>query len=133
MSEQVCQLSRIQTSHRTKLLTNIALTVNFDVTMGRNVILRIKNVMAKANHLEEAVDILVKAALTADQPFPEASYEVLHDHCGGLDLLIGTRHGKCSLVFCRYHVRRNQCSQYFSQQYQLKKAYSSHSCKRRKN
>ena len=61
--------------------------------------LEMENVMAKANQLEEAVDLLVEAALTADQPFPEASYEVLHDHCGGLDLLIGTRHGKCSLVF----------------------------------
>ena len=77
--------------------------------------LEMENVMAKANQLKEAVDLLVEAALTADQLFPEASYEVLHDQCGGLDLLIGTRHGKCSLVFCRHYDRRNQSSQYSSQ------------------
>ena len=38
--------------------------------------------------LEEAVDLIVEAAIE-DKPFPEASYEVVYGHCGGIDLLVG--------------------------------------------
>ena len=50
---------------------------------------------AVGRQLEEAVDMIVQSAIE-DLPFPEASYEVVHSHCGGIDLLIGARHGKTS-------------------------------------
>ena len=43
--------------------------------------------------VEEAVDTIVQAAVQ-DLPFPEESYQILHDHPGGVDLIIGTRRGK---------------------------------------
>ena len=45
--------------------------------------------------LEEAVDLIIQAAIE-ELPFPEDSYTIVHDHCGGVDMLIGTRHGKSS-------------------------------------
>ena len=38
--------------------------------------------------LEEAVDLIVQAAIE-NWPFPEDSYKILHNHSGGVDLLIG--------------------------------------------
>ena len=55
----------------------------------------IKIIVDVSRRLEEAVDLIVKAAIE-DRSFPEASYEILHNHCGGIDLLIGDRHGKSS-------------------------------------
>ena len=43
--------------------------------------------------MEDAVDLIVQAAVE-DLPFPEESYEVLHNQPGGVDLIIGTRCGK---------------------------------------
>ena len=43
--------------------------------------------------IEKAVDLIVQAAVE-DLPFPEGSYEVLHNQPGGIDLIIGTRCGK---------------------------------------
>ena len=43
--------------------------------------------------IEDAVDTIVQAAVQ-DLPFPEESYKILHDHPGGVDLIIGTRRGK---------------------------------------
>ena len=43
--------------------------------------------------IEDAVDTIVQAALQ-DLPFPEESYKILHDHSGGVELIIGTRRGK---------------------------------------
>ena len=52
-----------------------------------------ETVEAAGRQLEEAVDQIVQAAIE-DRPFPEATYKIVHDHCGGIDLLIGTRYGK---------------------------------------
>ena len=43
--------------------------------------------------IEDAVDTIVQAAVQ-DLPFPEESYQILHDHTGGVDLIIGNRRGK---------------------------------------
>ena len=48
---------------------------------------------AIGRQLEEAIDLIIEAAIE-DRPFPENSFEIVHRHCGGIDLLIGTRHGK---------------------------------------
>ena len=45
------------------------------------------------HQLEEAVDVIVEAAIE-DRPFPEAIYEIVHERCGGINLLLGTRYGK---------------------------------------
>lgn len=45
VSEQVYQPSIILMEHPTRVQIRIAFTVNFHVTMGRNVTLRLKNVM----------------------------------------------------------------------------------------
>ena len=51
-------------------------------------------IMAAGRQLEEAVDKIVEAAVK-DLPFPiQASYEIVHNHCGGVELLIGDRYGK---------------------------------------
>ena len=48
---------------------------------------------AVGREMENAVDVIVQAAVE-DLPFPEESYEVLHNQPGGVDLIIGTRCGK---------------------------------------
>ena len=48
---------------------------------------------AVGREMENAVDLIVQAAIE-DLPFPEESYEVLHNQPGGVDLIIGTRCGK---------------------------------------
>ena len=48
---------------------------------------------AIGREMEDAVDVIVQAAVE-DLPFPEESYEVLHNQPGGVDLIIGTRCGK---------------------------------------
>ena len=51
-------------------------------------------IVAAGRQLEEAVDKIVEAAVK-DLPFPiQASYEIVHNHCGGVELLIGDRCGK---------------------------------------
>ena len=52
---------------------------------------------AIGRQLEEAIDLIIEAAIE-DRPFPEHSFEIVHQHCGGIDLLIGTRHGKNSAL-----------------------------------
>ena len=53
---------------------------------------------AAGRQLEEAVDLIIHGTIEG-QPFPEASYEIVHNHCGGIDLLIGARHGKSAYVW----------------------------------
>ena len=54
----------------------------------------IEKIVAAGRQLEEAVDKIVEAAVK-DLPFPiQASYEIVHNHCGGVELLIGDRCGK---------------------------------------
>ena len=48
---------------------------------------------AIGREIEDAVDLIVQAAFE-DLPFPEESYEVLHNQPGGVDLIIGTNCGK---------------------------------------
>ena len=48
----------------------------------------IETVGVIGRQLEEAVEKIIQAAIE-DLPFPEASYEIAYDRCGGLDLLIG--------------------------------------------
>ena len=43
---------------------------------------------AMDRQLEEAVDMIVQAVIK-DRPFPTASFTIVHNHCGGIDLLIG--------------------------------------------
>ena len=52
-----------------------------------------ENIGATGRQLEEAVDAIVQAVIE-DQPFPEDSFKILHNHCGGIDFLIGDRYGK---------------------------------------
>ena len=53
----------------------------------------LENIGATGRQLEEAVDAIVQAVIE-DQPFPEDSFKILHNHCGGIDFLIGDRYGK---------------------------------------
>ena len=46
-------------------------------------------IRAAGFHMEEAVDLIIEAAIK-DQPIPEASFEIVHNHVGGIDLLIGS-------------------------------------------
>ena len=48
---------------------------------------------AIGREMENAVDLIVQAVVEG-LPFPEESYEVLHNQPGGVDLVIGTRCGK---------------------------------------
>ena len=70
----------------------LAVTRQAEMT-DMSVVMEMEIIGAAGRQLEEAVDMIIQAAVE-DLPFPEASYELVHNHCGGVDLLIGASHGK---------------------------------------
>ena len=81
---------------------------------------------AIGRQLEDAVDLIVQAAIE-DQPFPEASYEVIHSHCGGMDLLLGA-----AFSFPLEPIARHQLAREVQRQERKRHGEKWRNCVRRK-